>query len=122
MRLKLVDYDAMRKAFNEKFKETQQLIQDGETHLDNLAEGFLEADRVIYSLPTIDAVPVTEAELKHLINDTITYIWRLEDRGCDKPEFGYDSRKALLEKLKQFYKEHFPENGCYCGERKDGEG
>lgn len=62
MRLKLVDYDAMRKAFDEKFKETQQLIQDGETHLDNLAEGFLEADRVIYSLPTIDAVPVVRCK------------------------------------------------------------
>lgn len=76
----------------------------------------------IRNTKTIDAVPVTETELKHLINDTITYIWRLEDRGCDKPEFGYDSRKALLEKLKQFYKEHFPENGYCCGEQKDGEG
>ena len=66
MKLKLVDYDAMRKAFDEKFKETRQLIQDGETHLDNLAEGFLEADRVIYSLPTIDAVPVVRcAECIH---------------------------------------------------------
>lgn len=58
MRLKVVDYDAMRAAFDEEFKKTYQLIQDGETHLDNLAEGFHEADGVIWSLPTIDAVPV----------------------------------------------------------------
>lgn len=58
MRPKLVDYDAMRKAFDEKFKETRRLIEEGETHLDNLAEGFHEADKVIWSMPTIDAVPV----------------------------------------------------------------
>jgi peptidoglycan hydrolase-like protein with peptidoglycan-binding domain len=64
-------------------------------------------------------VEVTAAELKHLINDTITYIWGLEDSGFDKPEFGYDSRKALLEKLKKFEKEHFPEFACSCGERRE---
>ena len=64
--------------------------------------------------PAVDAIPVNAAELNHLINDTIAYIWRLEERGCDKPEFGYDDRKALLEKLKQFEKEHFPEMECYC--------
>ena len=58
MRLKVIDYDAVRKAFDEKFKETMQLIQNGETHLDNLAEGFHEADGVIWRMPTIDAVPV----------------------------------------------------------------
>lgn len=63
----------------------------------------------INDMPTVDALEVTEKELRHLINDVIAYIWRLEDRGCDKPEFGYDSRKALLEKLKRFEKEHFPQ-------------
>ena len=80
----------------------------------------LAAKEIVNDAPTIDAVPVTAAELKHLINDTIAYIWRMEDSGTDKPEFGYDSRKALLEKLKQFEKEHFPESDCACcGERKE---
>lgn len=70
--------------------------------------------------PTIDAVPVTAAELRHLINDTIAYMWDLEDKGIATPLHGYDSRKALLEKLKRFEKEHFPEWECSCGERKDG--
>ena len=65
-----------------------------------------------YGDATMDAIPLTAAELNHLINDTIAYIWRLEKMGCDKPEFGYDSRKALLEKLKQFQEEHFPEKVC----------
>lgn len=65
-----------------------------------------------YGDATVDAIPLTAAELNHLINDTIAYIWRLEKRGHDKPEFGYDSRKALLEKLKKFHEEHFPEITC----------
>lgn len=62
--LKVVDYEAVRAAFDEKFKETRQLIESGETHLDNLAEGFHEADEVIWSMPTIDAVPVEMEEAK----------------------------------------------------------
>lgn len=69
--------------------------------------------------PWANVVEVNAAELKYLINDTVAYIWRLEDKGMDKPEFGYDSRKALLEKLKQFEREHFPEVACCCGERKE---
>ena len=116
--MRLGDLDALADKVRESMYENP--------HTDSLARRthIHEHDcflRAISLAPTIDAVPVTEAELKHLLNDTITYIWRLEDRGCDKPEFGYDSRKALLEKLKQFYKDHFQRNGCYCGEQKDGE-
>ena len=74
----------------------------------------------IESQPAADVLPVTREELKHMMNDTITYIWRLEDREATSPEFGYDSRKALLEKLKKFYAEHFPEVG-ECAGRMDGE-
>lgn len=73
------------------------------------------ARKLIEDAHTIDAVPVTASELKHLINDTIAYIWQMEERGLDKPEYGYESRKDLLEKLKQFEKEHFPEMDCTCG-------
>ena len=69
--------------------------------------------------PAADVLPVTREELKHMMNDTITYIWRLEDREATSPAFGYDSRKALLEKLKKFYAEHFPEVG-ECAGRMDG--
>lgn len=80
---------------------------------------WLRFKEMIELQPAVDAVEVTADELKHLINDTIAYIWRLEERGCDTPEFGYDSRKALLEKLKRFKEEHFPEIACAYGERKD---
>ena len=50
---------------------------------------------------------INQKELTHLINDIIAYIWKLEDKGCATEEFGYFSRKELLEKLKQFEKENF---------------
>lgn len=109
--MRLIDADAVEK----------QAYDDVHYHAELEDWEFDVVTHYLDHAPTIDAVPVTEAELKHLLNDTITYIWRLEDRGCDKPEFGYDSRKALLEKLKQFYNEHFMRNGCYRGEQKDGD-
>lgn len=55
-------------------------------------------------------LPVTAKELSHLINDLIAYIWKLEDKEMTKEEFGYFSRKALLEKLQQFEKNNFQHN------------
>ena len=52
-------------------------------------------------------LPINQKELSHLINDVIAYIWKLEGRGCATEEFGYNSRKELLEKLQQFEKENF---------------
>ena len=52
----LIDAENYRDLFNEEFKKTMELIRKGETHLDTLAEGFTEADRVIRALPTIDPV------------------------------------------------------------------
>ena len=58
------------------------------------------------------ALPVTEKELGHLINDVIAYMERLENRSATAAIFGYESRKELLEKLKKFEKDNFPGVGC----------
>lgn len=64
--MRLVDADTVSKLFDAEFKETIKLICEGETHLDNLAEGFCEAYRVIQNMPTVDAVPVVRCrECKH---------------------------------------------------------
>lgn len=55
---KYKNVENIKQLFDEEFKKTRELIQKGETHLDNLAEGFLEADRVIFRLPTADVVEV----------------------------------------------------------------
>ena len=57
-----IDMDGYRKLFDEEYKKTRKLISEGETHLDNLAEGFSEASRVIDRMPTVDVVPKSECE------------------------------------------------------------
>lgn len=59
---RLIDYDEIRRLFDAQYKETVRLIRDGETHLDNLAEGFTEADRIIRKIPTVDAVEVVRCK------------------------------------------------------------
>lgn len=49
-RLIVLDYNDVRKAFDREFKKTKKLIRAGENHLDNLAEGFAEADMVLWRL------------------------------------------------------------------------
>ena len=53
-----IDAENIPTLFDEEFKKTRKLISKGETHLDNLAEGFTEADRVIRKIPTADVVEV----------------------------------------------------------------
>lgn len=63
----LIDYYEVRNLFDKKFKETMQLIQAGETHLDNLAEGFTEADRVLLKLLLLS--PQTNADRIRAMSD-----------------------------------------------------
>lgn len=68
---RLIDYDEIRRLFDAQYKETVQLIRDGKTHLDNLAEGFTEADRIIQKIPTVDAVEVVRCkDCKHRYSDS----------------------------------------------------
>lgn len=60
--MRLIDADNVRGLFDAEFKETRKLILAGETHLDNLAEGFTEADRVIREMPTVDAEVVVRCK------------------------------------------------------------
>lgn len=57
------DVEGYRKLFDEEYKKTRKLISEGETHLDNLAEGFSEASRVIDSIPTADVAQKSELAL-----------------------------------------------------------
>ena len=59
------DIEHIRKLFDNEYKSTRKLINEGEKHLDNLAEGFSEATRVLDMLPTADVVP--RSEVKELI-------------------------------------------------------
>ena len=57
--MRLIDADEALRLFGEEYQETKELIHNGETQLDSLAEGFTEAYHIIkYVLPAVDAVPV----------------------------------------------------------------
>lgn len=63
--MKLIDADVLPSLFDEEYKKTMKLISEGESHLDNLAEGFTEAHQVILKQPTIEAEPVRHGEWSH---------------------------------------------------------
>ena len=100
-RKRLIDYDEIRRLFDAQYKETVQLINDGETHLNNLAEGFTEADRIIQKIPTVDSVEVVRC------------------RDC----FYYTPVDDKIGKCVFLIGEHqyvVPDGYCYLGERKEG--
>lgn len=72
--MRLIDADNVRGLFDAEFKETRKLILAGETHLDNLAEGFTEADRVIREMPTVDAEVVVRCKDCEYSCDEISYL------------------------------------------------
>ena len=80
------DVEGYRKLFDEEYKKTRELIYEGETHLDNLAEGFSEASRVIDRMPGADVVPKSEVErLEHLRAELSKEIADLQDAlECEK--------------------------------------
>ncbi len=72
-------------------------------------ESINDIINLIDDAPTVIALPVTVEELDYLINDMISYIWKLENKKKTTEQAGYHSRKTLVEKLKKFRNEHFPD-------------
>lgn len=108
-----------------KIKILYKLLSVLQVDANFLFQDKIKTDEIVNTSERINGealLPLTAKELKHLINDTIAYIWKLEDKGLDKDELGYFSRKELLEKLKQFEKENFQELAeCHnCGAKIDG--
>lgn len=61
--MRLIDTKEVLRLFGEEYEKTKELIHNGETQLDSLAEGFTEAYHIIkYVLPTVDAVPVVRCK------------------------------------------------------------
>ena len=105
---KCIHNDACRNIITKAFTTLtdEQIEQAGNSQ--NACDFFKCAADVVEVRHGEKLLPITEAELRHLINDTIAYIWRLEDRGCASAKYGYFTRKELYEKLKRFEKENFP--------------
>ena len=103
-----VDVENIKKLFDEEFKKTRKLIDKGEIHLDNLAEGFLEADRVLFKLPTADVVEVVRCKdciYKHTAESTpITYCKALSS-GIIRPVLIKDNDYCSYGKRKEVEEE-----------------
>ena len=104
--MRLIDADEALRLFGEEYEKTRELIHNGETQLDNLAEGFTEADYIIkYVLPTVDAVVVTRCkDCVHWDDDPDTY-------GAD-----YGPKGKCMKSFETMRADDF----CSYGERKDG--
>lgn len=73
--MRLIDADEALRLFGKEYKETKELIHNGETQLDSLSEGFTEAHHIIkYVLPTVDAVPVVRCKDCEYSYDEISYL------------------------------------------------
>lgn len=83
--MRLIDADTVSKLFDAEFKETIKLIFEGKTHLDNLAEGFCEAYRVIQNMPAVDAVPVVHGQWEQCFED-----WRQQIEGDKCSACGFE--------------------------------
>ena len=82
--MRWIDADEALRLFGEEYEKTKELIHNGETQLDSLAEGFTEAYHIIkYVLPTVDAVPVVRCkDCKHHYDCGVHFCNRL---GMDCP-------------------------------------
>ena len=101
--MRLIDADEALRLFGKEYEETKELIHNGETQLDSLAEGFTEACHIIkYVLPTVDAVPVVRCKDCQLADGI---------GGCPIRLSGLSSRDEAL-----------PQKGDFCsyGKRKEG--
>lgn len=97
--MRLIDADNALELFRVEYRNTKNLIKQGEKQLDSLAEGYTETAHIIKHIsPTVDAVPVVRCkDCKHHYDCGVHFCDRL---GMDCPD---DS---------DFF--------CSYGERKDG--
>ena len=107
-----VDVDGCRKLFDEKIRK---LIAEGETHLDNLAEGFSEASRVIDRMPTTDVAPRSEVareifeeieEFAELQIEALNIAEKVDASGTDFFGGGKQAFCRLLEHLAELKKKY----------------
>ena len=108
--MRLIDADEALRLFGKEYEKTKELIHNGETQLDSLAEGFTEAHHIIkYVLPTVDAVVVTRCkDCKHYANhpNGLCYL-HTEPKANDR---GYSGVAVCVE----------PDGFCSYGEPREG--
>ena len=115
--MRLVDVDEALRLFGEEYEKTKELIHNGESQLDSLAEGFTEAHHIIkYVLPTVDAVPVVRCKDCPEKRSTVIEHRLYGNSGCVAVDTHVECAKLdLCLKLKQRLMESL-RDGIICGE------
>lgn len=94
---RLIDADAIPELFDKEYKATKLLIEQGEEHLDNLAEGFTEAHHVIQKMPTIEAEPVKHGHWISLTNCSNSGVYcSICHKKVYKEDYAWCNRKNKL--------------------------
>ena len=119
-----IDADKVPELFDKEYRETMKLIREGENHLNSLAEGFSEADKVIREMPTIDQsgtwIPVSSGKLPVVE----TEVWIYAKRKYGDGSVRYITTTAMYEDgtmsendsewlWYDLDKEYDEERGCY---------
>lgn len=124
--MRLIDADELRKLFKEEYKRTKQMINDGQTHLDTLAEGYTEAYHIVrYKALTVDAVPVVRCQEcafsvpidRNCELNTSIYLHCNEHHG--------EEIKNVWHKYKKYYKDYSlvsRDDFCSYGKRRKPDG
>lgn len=60
--MRLIDADYVQQLLRAEYKNTKQLIKRGETHLDNLAEGYTEAVHIMNNVPVVECTPIVRCK------------------------------------------------------------
>lgn len=86
----LMDYKKVRKALSVEFIKTVDLINSGEKQLDNIAEGYEEADQVLWKMFMLEdnytIVSCSKCE-HHTSQKGCHYCTKLNMKWPDDPEF-----------------------------------
>lgn len=77
----LIDRQSLLESLSVNYKEGKKLIENGEVHLDNFAEGYLECSELIRLAPTVEPKK-GEWEDKILETDHKAWVGRYECSEC----------------------------------------
>lgn len=79
--MRLIDADELFKKLSPNYNETKQLIEEGETHLNTLAEGYTEVSILINDAPTIETEPVRQGHWEQYDMDIMEHPYHCSKCG-----------------------------------------
>lgn len=73
--MRLIDADYVLQLLRAEYNNTEQLIKQGETHLNNLAEGYTEAAHIMNNVPAVEGTPIVCCKDCVYSCDEVSYLY-----------------------------------------------